>query len=117
VRITDRAAVLTVKAGAGLSRTEVEVAIARHEAGALWTHTEGRRIEKTRYRVAHPDLGDHIAEVDVYAGALAGLWTAEVEFDSEDEAGAFSPPAWLGREVTGETAWSNAALARHGLPH
>ena len=58
-----------------------------------------------------------MADVDVYAGALAGLCTAEVEFDSEDEAGAFTPPTWFGREVTGERAWSNAALARDGLPH
>jgi adenylate cyclase len=117
VRITERAAMLTVKAGAGLSRTEVEVRIPRHEAGALWSHTAGRRIEKTRHRVTHPDLGDHVADVDVYAGALAGLCTAEVEFDSEDEAHSFTPPGWFGREVTGERAWTNAALARHGLPH
>jgi CYTH domain-containing protein len=117
VRITERAAMLTVKAGGGLSRTEVEVRIAQHEAGALWAHTAGRRIEKTRHRVTHHDLGDHIADVDVYAGALAGLCTAEVEFDSEDDAGSFAPPSWFGREVTGERAWSNAALARHGLPH
>ncbi|HWM21895.1 MAG TPA: CYTH domain-containing protein [Ilumatobacteraceae bacterium] len=117
LRITERAAMLTIKAGAGLSRTEVEVRIARHEAGALWSHTAGRRIEKTRHRVAHHDLGDHVADVDVYAGPLAGLCTAEVEFDSEDDAVSFAPPSWFGREVTGERAWSNAALARNGLPH
>jgi adenylate cyclase len=116
LRITERAAMLTVKAGVGLIRTEVEAKISRHEAGALWAHTAGRRIEKTRHRVRHGDLGDHVAEIDVYAGALAGLCTAEVEFDSEDEAGAFTPPPWFGREVTGEVAWSNAALARHGRP-
>ena len=116
VRITERATMLTVKAGAGLSRTEVEVRIARHEAGALWSHTDGRRIEKTRHRVAHRDLGGHVADVDVYAGALAGLCTAEVEFDSEEEAESFVPPPWFGREVTGERQWTNAALARHGLP-
>jgi len=40
-----------------------------------------------------------------------------VEFGSEDEARAFAPPSWFGREVTGEAGWSNSALARHGLPH
>jgi CYTH domain-containing protein len=39
-----------------------------------------------------------------------------VEFDSEDDAAAFAPPHWFGREVTGQAGWSNAALARHGLP-
>jgi adenylate cyclase len=113
IRISERSATLTVKAGAGLSRTEVDKAISRDEAEALWPHTLGRRIEKTRHRVAQ---GDHVAEVDVYAGALSGLCTAEVEFDSVDDAAAFAPPAWFGREVTGQAEWSNAALARHGLP-
>jgi adenylate cyclase len=114
IRITEQAATLTVKAGAGLSRTEVEKAISLDEAEALWPHTVGRRIEKTRHRVAH---GDRVAEVDVYAGGLYGLCTAEVEFDSEDDAAAFAPPDWFGREVTGVAGWSNAALARHGLPN
>ena len=116
IRISARAATLTVKAGAGLSRTEVDKAISRDEAEALWPHTLGRRIEKTRHRVAHVELGDRIAEVDVYAGALSGLCTAEVEFDSVDDAATFTPPDWFGREVTGQAGWSNAALARHGLP-
>ncbi len=113
IRISERAATLTVKAGTGLSRTEVDKAISRAEAEALWPHTLGRRIEKTRHRVAQ---GDHVAEVDVYAGALSGLCTAEVEFDSVDDAATFTPPDWFGREVTGQAEWSNAALARHGLP-
>ena len=117
VRVTGQAATLTVKAGVGLSRTEVEVAISRDEAEALWPHTAGRRIEKTRHRVSHLDLADRVADVDIYAGALAGLCTAEVEFDTEHDAVAFSPPTWFGREVTQEPGWSNAALARHGLPH
>ncbi len=113
VRITERTSILTVKAGSGLSRTEVETTISKDEAEALWPHTEGRRIEKTRHRVLH---GDRVAEVDVYAGALSGLCTVEVEFDSEAEAAAFAPPDWFGREVTGVAGWTNAALARHGLP-
>jgi adenylate cyclase len=117
VRIGEQAATLTVKAGVGLSRTEVEVAITPDQAEALWPHTAGRRITKTRHRVEHSDLADRIADVDVYAGALAGLCTAEVEFDSERAAGEFSPPDWFGREVTGEPGWTNSALARHGLPY
>ncbi len=52
----------------------------------------------------------------MYAGVLAGLSVVEVEFGSEREAASFAPPAWFGRELTGETGWSNAALARHGRP-
>ena len=117
VRIVDEvgeiSAVITVKAGGGLSRSEVEVAIPVDEAEELWPHTSGRRIEKVRHRVP---LGEHVAELDVYEGTLAGLLTVEVEFDSDDTARQFAPPGWFGREVTDQEQWSNAALARHGLP-
>lgn len=114
VRITDRAASLTVKAGGGLSRTEIEFDLSREQADALWPHTEGRRIVKTRYRV--PLDAGLTAEVDDYADALSGLLTVEVEFATEFDAGAFTPPPWFGRDVTGEPGWSNSALARHGRP-
>lgn len=113
VRIAGPAAVLTVKAGRGLVRTEVEAGIGIDEAEALWPHTEGRRIEKLRHRV---DVGGRVADVDVYAGPLAGLCTAEVEFPSADDAAAFEPPPWFGRDVTDEAGWDNASLARHGVP-
>ncbi len=117
VRISDEASSLTVKAGGGVSRTEVDVPISAEQAEALWPHTAGRRIDKTRHRVAldgePPGL---VAEVDVYGGTLAGLCVAEVEFASEADAASFDPPDWFGRELTGDPAWSNAALARHGRP-
>ena len=114
VRISDGSAVLTVKAGRGLSRTEVEVAIDAGEAEALWPHTEGRRVEKVRHRT--PVGGGLVADVDVYEGNLEGLCTVEVEFASEGAARAFRPPAWFGRDVTEAAGWDNASLARHGRP-
>lgn len=113
VRITDGAVTLTVKAGRGLVRTEVEVPLALADAEALWPYTAGRRIDKVRHRTP---VGQDTVEVDVYGSELAGLCTAEVEFDSVAETARFVPPAWLGREVTGEPGWANASLARHGLP-
>ncbi len=116
VRITDTAAALTVKAGGGLSRTEVELPISAAQAEALWAHTAGRRIDKVRYRVPLGQPAGHVADLDVYGGELGGLCTVEVEFVTEAEARAFVPPDWFGREVTGEAQWTNAALARDGLP-
>ncbi len=114
LRITAAAAVLTVKAGAGLQRTEVEVPLRADEAEQLWPHTAGRRIDKTRYHV--PLADGHIAEVDRYHDALDGLVTIEVEFADVATAERFAPPAWFGTEVTGRPEWSNAALARNGRP-
>ncbi|MGD9995916.1 MAG: CYTH domain-containing protein [Ilumatobacteraceae bacterium] len=117
IRITDAASVLTIKAGSGLSRTEIEVPLSRADAEELWPHTSGRRIEKTRHRVMLSDRdGGSVAEVDLYDGGLAGLCTVEVEFDSEADAAEFRPLDWFGREVTGDARWTNAALARHGRP-
>ena len=90
---------LTVKRGAGLSRDEVEVEISPEQFEALWPLTEGRRLRKRRHVLPHDGLE---IEVDVYEGELEGLIVAEVEFESEDKARGFEPPAWLGDDVTGD---------------
>ncbi len=113
IRITPDGARFTVKAGRGVARTEVELDVPVDEAEALWPHTVGRRLEKVRHRVAVPG---GTAEVDRYGGPLDGLWTVEVEFDSEDAAAGFEPPPWFGEELTGLDGWSNGALARRGRP-
>lgn len=113
VRITAGSATLTVKAGHGLTRTEVEAVIGAEDAEALWPLTDGRRVDKVRHRTA---VGDRVADVDVYHGHLSGLCTAEVEFASEEAARAFRPPSWFGRDVTDEAGWDNASLARRGRP-
>jgi CYTH domain-containing protein len=105
---------LTVKAGAGLVRTEVDLPVGEGEAEALWPHTAGRRVEKVRHLV--PLAGGATAEVDVYEGDLAGLCVVEVEFADESEARTFEPPTWFGEELTGRPGWSNAELARAGRP-
>lgn len=114
IRLADGGATLTVKGGSGLARTEVEIAVDDDQAQDLWALTEGRRVEKTRYRI--PLAGGLVAELDRYEGALADLCTVEVEFASEDAARAFTPPAWFAEELTGHRGWSNAALALHGRP-
>jgi adenylate cyclase len=113
VRIAGGAARLTVKAGRGGTRTEVELPLDPADAEALWPSTVGRRIEKVRYRVP---VGALVAEVDVYGGELSGLAVVEVELPSEGASAAFEAPGWFGPEVTGTPGWSNAALARHGRP-
>ncbi len=104
-------ATLTIKAGAGASRTEIEWPIEQAQFDALWPLAEGRRVEKTRHRVP---VGEHVAEVDVFAGSLDGLWLIDVEFASDEALAAFDPPAWFGPEVTDDLRYSNAHLAVYG---
>ncbi len=115
VRLRDQGdtLLLTVKKGAGLSRTEVEVEITSDQFAALWPLTAGARVEKTRFFLA---VGDHTAELDRFSGALAGLLLVEVEFASEGDAQAFTPPDWFGDELTHTEGWTNAELALHGRP-
>ena len=54
-------------------------------------------LEKTRYFVP---CGEFTWEVDVHEGALEGLILTEIELEHEDQA--FTVPAWVGREVTGD---------------
>jgi adenylate cyclase len=115
VRIRDDAGSwrLTVKHGGGLRRVEEDIEIDARRGEALWSLTEGRRVEKRRHRM---DYGGAVLEVDVFEGDLEGLIVAEAEFDDEAAATAFAPPTWFGREVTDDDAYKNRALAVDGRP-
>lgn len=113
VRISDGAeARLTLKSGfSGITRDEFEYPIPLADAHELVAASRGRLIEKTRHIVSFDGFD---WEVDVFEGALAGLVVAEVELASEDDEPILPP--WLGREVTGDPAWTNAMLATDGRP-
>ncbi len=108
VRIKDQtSATLTIKIGhVGLTRDEFEYDISLDDAREMIEKSLGNIIEKTRYNV---EYGGYLWEVDVFAGAHAGLVVAEVELD---DAGEEPPqPPWIGREVTGDKRYSNQWLA------
>lgn len=113
VRISNRASTLTIKRGRGAVRVEEELALDDRQAESLWKLSEGRQLEKTRRRMRVQGVE---VEVDEYAGHLDGLVVAEIEFNDEDAAMDFTPPTWFGRDLTGEVAYSNRALASEGLP-
>ncbi len=116
VRVRDagpKGCTLTVKAGGGAERTELEWAIDREQFDAAWPHTEGRRVAKVRHRIP---LDEHVIELDVFSDGLDGLVLAEVEFGSCEALEGFEPPTWFGREVTDDGRYTNAALALNGRP-
>ena len=104
---------LTIKAGRGAVRTELEWPITGEQFAAAWEQTRGRRIHKTRYRLP---IDGHIGELDVFHDELIGLVLVEVEFDSDDAMAAFEPPSWFGREVTDDVSYTNASLSTNGAP-
>jgi CYTH domain-containing protein len=107
VRLRDGEAFLTIKGrGSGLARVEVEVAIPAEEARQLLPLCLPPMIEKTRHLVT---WAGHLWEIDEFYGDNAGLVVAEVELAAEDEI--FERPPWLGREVSEDFRYSNAALS------
>ena len=114
IRRADGACTLTVKRGEGESRQEVEVPLEPEQIEPLWEACGERRLRKRRYLV--PLDGGLRAEVDVYRGRLEGLAVVEVEFPDEARAAGFEPPAWFGRELTGDRRFANQALAVDGVP-
>lgn len=111
VRIKGDKGYLTVKGignETGASRFEWEIEIPKTDAENLLKICEPGVIDKTRYLVK---VGSHTFEVDEFYGDNEGLILAEIELHSEDEA--FIKPAWLGKEVTGDTRYYNSMLMKN----
>ena len=111
VRIRDGRGYLTIKGPSdpsGLSRYEWEHELSLAEARELMALCEPGAIHKTRYLV---HCGPHLIEVDEFHGQNAGLTLAEVELSSADES--FTPPPFLGQEVTGDRRYYNSELMKH----
>jgi hypothetical protein len=84
------------------------------EEFALLADLPGRRIRKTRHRLA-PQGGITIS-IDRFEGPLAGLILAEAEFETADALAAFPMPDFALREVTDDPRYTGGALIRDGLP-
>ena len=98
----------TVKLGLGLERLEFEDETTSDTFDALWPLTVGHRIRKRRHAVPEGEL---VWEVDQFLDR--DLVLAEVEIPSAETP--VTVPEWLAphvvREVTGEPAYQNSALA------
>ena len=99
---------LTIKGPGLVERAEFEYAISPADARAMLPLAK-TSIAKIRYRI--PAVR-HTWEVDQFEGPHAGLWLAEIELGSADEA--FDRPEWLGAEVSEDPRYANVALAQAG---
>jgi CYTH domain-containing protein len=108
---------LTAKSGGTLLRQETEITISKAVFDELWAQTDepdARRIQKVRFFIPHNEC---VIELDIYGGGLAGLVTAEVAFADIAAARQFTPPSWMGAEVTEDTRYKNQSLAIKGVPN
>lgn len=107
VRISNDRAWITVKGksdASGLIRSEWEKKITVPEARELLLLCLPQPIQKKRYVVPYEGL---TIVVDVFTTPKE-MTLAEVELPTEDFP--FDPPQWLGKEVTGDTAYYNSQL-------
>ncbi len=114
IRQLDDKYFLTQKSIGSLLRSESEAEISFAEYSDYNKQVIGKPIQKRRYYI--PLEGALVAECDIYSNHLDGLMTVEVEFDSEDDAKAFIPPAWFGKELTYDNRYKNKNLALSGIP-
>ncbi len=103
---------LTYKGKGLLSREEYNLPLNKEAYEHLLAKADGIILTKKRYMIPVPG-NDHLTiELDVFEGHYDGLILAEVEFASEEEAKAFNPPAWFGKDVTFSGEYHNSRLSK-----
>jgi len=110
VRLAGDEAWLTLKGrSTGAIRSEFEYPIPVHDARQMIEEfCGGKVISKARYL---REYEGYLWEIDVFAGANAGLVVAEVELSEPGEEPPL--PAWVGLEVTDDSRYFNNSLYAH----
>lgn len=101
--------VLTYKSKGMLAREEYNLPLTEASYQHLIAKADGRIITKERFCIPYDK---YIIELDIFAGELAPLVLAEVEFESEEEAHAFVAPDWFGEDVTFKKEYHNSVMSR-----
>ena len=101
---------MTYKGSGMMSREECNLALTKESYEHLKAKADGNIISKIRYLI--PLEGTKlVAEVDVFEEPFAPLILAEVEFESEEAANTFVPPAWFGEDVTFDGRYHNSYMS------
>lgn len=107
VRLAGNQGYLTIKGPTtGVVRPEYEYPIPSEDARAMLdTLCRQPLIEKNRHIIPFQGF---LWEVDEFLGLNQGLVIAEIELETEDQP--FARPKWIGREVSDDPRYTNAAL-------
>ena len=102
--------------GKGLKvREEYNLPLTAEAYTHLLKKADGNIITKTRYLIPLQNNNlnkDLLIELDVFEGKFEGLYLAEVEFSSEEDADAFAPPDWFGEDVTLDGTYHNSRMSQ-----
>ena len=111
VRREDDSFYLTYKSRGLMAREEYNLPLDERAYLHLLKKADGQVLTKKRYLLPVEGRLDLTFELDVFEGAYQGLILAEVEFASEEDAVAFTPPEWCARDVTWSGEYQNSRLA------
>ncbi len=111
IRREDDAYYMTYKSAGLLAREEYNLPLTAEAYAHLLAKADGIILTKNRYHCPIPETG-LVIELDVFSGKYEGLMLAEVEFPTLEAAGAFTPPAWFGEDVTFSGKYQNSRLSK-----
>lgn len=111
VRRQDDEYILTYKSKGLMSREEYNLPLTKEAYDHLLLKTDGTILTKKRYFIPVEGQEGLTIELDIFEGKFQGLMLAEVEFSSEEQAAAFVPPQWFGRDVTFTGEYQNSRLS------
>ena len=114
IRRDDGRYYLTYKSKGLLVREEYNLPLTEDAYFHLLQKADGIVLQKRRYLIPIDGTGLTI-ELDIFEGQYEGLMLAEGEFPSEEEANAFTPPAWFGEDVTDSGLYQNSRLSEGKL--
>jgi len=106
---------ITYKSDGLMTREEYNLPLTAESYAHLLKKADGNIISKTRYLIPLRDsnIGKPLTiELDIFEGKFEGLYLAEVEFESEDDANKFVAPSWFGEDVTLDGRYHNASMSR-----
>ena len=109
VRKEDDTYYLTYKGKGLLVREEYNLPLNEEAYYHLVEKSDGIIIRKKRYLIPYDK---YMIELDVFEEPYKNLVIAEVEFESEEEALNFQPPAWFEKDVTMDRRYHNSNLSR-----
>ena len=109
IRRQDNDYFLPYKGGGLMVREEYNLPLNKESYEHLKEKADGIILSKTRYLIP---LNDRLTvELDVFDPPYENLYLAEIEFETEEEAINFTPPAWFGEDVTFSSKYHNSVLS------
>lgn len=93
-----------------MTREEYNLPLTKESYEHMRPKADGILISKTRYLI--PEKDRLTIELDVFDAPYEGLYLAEVEFSSEEQALSYNPPVWFGKDVTNSGKYHNSRLSQ-----